>query len=44
MQPGGRVAVGNIKRQNDRLTIRFVATHGTASVPVEQRRKTTKRP
>lgn len=35
MRLGGMVAAGSIKRQSDGLTIRFVATDGKASVPVE---------
>lgn len=35
MRLGGMVAKGSIKRQSDGLTIRFVATDGKASVPVE---------
>lgn len=35
MRLGGMVAEGSIVRQGDGLTIRFVATDGTASVPVE---------
>lgn len=35
MRLGGMVAAGSIKRQNDGVTIRFVATDGKASVPVE---------
>lgn len=35
MRLGGMVAAGSIKRQRDGLTIRFVATDGKASVPVE---------
>ena len=35
MRLGGMVAAGSIKRLDDGLTIRFVATDGKASVPVE---------
>ena len=35
MRLGGMVAKGSIARQSDGLTIRFVATDGKASVPVE---------
>ena len=35
MRLGGMVAAGSIKRQSDGLTIRFTATDGKASVPVE---------
>ena len=35
MRLGGMVAKGSIARQRDGLTIRFVATDGKASVPVE---------
>jgi cytochrome c-type biogenesis protein CcmE len=35
MRLGGMVAKGSIDRQADGLTIRFVATDGRASVPVE---------
>lgn len=35
MRLGGMVAAGSIVRQADGLTIRFVATDGKASVPVE---------
>src|SRR3546814_3290470 len=35
MRLGGMVAKGSIARQADGLTIRFVATDGKASVPVE---------
>ncbi len=35
MRLGGMVAAGSIVRQPDGLTIRFVATDGKASVPVE---------
>ncbi|MBE1526597.1 cytochrome c-type biogenesis protein CcmE [Sphingopyxis sp. OAS728] len=35
MRLGGVVAKGSIERQSDGLTIRFVATDGKASVPVE---------
>ncbi|PKP88234.1 MAG: cytochrome c maturation protein CcmE [Alphaproteobacteria bacterium HGW-Alphaproteobacteria-17] len=35
MRLGGMVAAGSIERQRDGLTIRFVATDGKASVPVE---------
>jgi cytochrome c-type biogenesis protein CcmE len=35
MRLGGMVAAGSIERQADGLTIRFVATDGKASVPVE---------
>ena len=35
MRLGGMVASGSIARQSDGLTIRFVATDGKASVPVE---------
>jgi len=35
MRLGGMVAKGSIERQADGLTIRFVATDGKASVPVE---------
>jgi cytochrome c-type biogenesis protein CcmE len=35
MRLGGMVAKGSIVRQPDGLTIRFVATDGKASVPVE---------
>lgn len=35
MRLGGMVAAGSIKRQSDGVTIRFVATDGKASVPVE---------
>lgn len=35
MRLGGMVAAGSIVRQPDGLTIRFVATDGTASVPVQ---------
>lgn len=35
MRLGGMVASGSLKRQPDGLTIRFVATDGEASVPVE---------
>lgn len=35
MRLGGMVAKGSIVRQADGLTIRFVATDGQASVPVE---------
>jgi len=35
MRLGGMVAKGSIARQSDGLTIRFVATDGKATVPVE---------
>ncbi len=35
MRLGGMVAAGSIARQPDGVTIRFVATDGKASVPVE---------
>ena len=35
MRLGGMVAKGSIKRQSDGLTIRFVATDGKASIPVQ---------
>ena len=35
MRLGGMVAKGSIARQSDCLTIRFVATDGKATVPVE---------
>lgn len=35
MRLGGMVAVGSLTRLDDGLTIRFVATDGKASVPVE---------
>ncbi|ALC11849.1 cytochrome c maturation protein CcmE [Sphingopyxis sp. 113P3] len=35
MRLGGMVAAGSIARQADGVTIRFVATDGKASVPVE---------
>lgn len=35
MRLGGMVAAGSIVRQSDGVTIRFVATDGKASVPVE---------
>lgn len=35
MRLGGMVAAGSVVRQGDGLTIRFVATDGKASVPVE---------
>jgi cytochrome c-type biogenesis protein CcmE len=35
MRLGGMVAVGSIKRQSDGVTIRFVATDGKASIPVQ---------
>lgn len=35
MRLGGMVAAGSIERLGDGLTIRFVATDGKASVPVE---------
>lgn len=35
MRLGGMVAAGSIKRQSDGITIRFVATDGKASLPVE---------
>src|SRR3990167_3770991 len=37
MRLGGMVAKGSIERQADGLTIRFVATDGKASVPVEDK-------
>ena len=35
MRLGGMVAKGSIERQSDGVTIRFVATDGKASVPVQ---------
>ena len=35
MRLGGMVAAGSIKRQSDGVTIRFVATDGKASIPVQ---------
>lgn len=35
MRLGGMVAAGSLKRLDDGVTIRFVATDGKASVPVE---------
>lgn len=35
MRLGGMVAKGSIERQSDGVTIRFVATDGQASVPVQ---------
>ena len=35
MRLGGMVAAGSIRRQSDGVTIRFVATDGKASIPVQ---------
>ncbi|MBN8844021.1 MAG: cytochrome c maturation protein CcmE [Sphingomonadales bacterium] len=35
MRLGGMVAAGSIQRQSDGVTIRFVATDGKASIPVQ---------